>query len=184
MWFSRRVKSCVIRPLLFTAPFRVTPRQDLPGAVWRALLGSWTIHVFADHVVVLQTRAKSRWCWIRDAVTQEYFGACSCGWVGLVGGPPGSKAGLGWGGGVRREDRGMMLIPLKLIQFWIRHVFFLVVLYFIAVCTLSDSAVITHDVTALTLTGKLSVVTAEHGRWCWQKCQQRECVVTNAGFFC
>lgn len=99
MWFSRRVKSCVIRPLLFTAPFRVTPRQDLPGAVWRALLGSWTIHVFADHVVVLQTRAKSRWCWIRDAVTQEYFGACSCGWVGLVGGPPGSKAGLGWGGG-------------------------------------------------------------------------------------
>lgn len=48
--------------------------------VKRAPLDSWSIHMFTDHVVVLQTRAKSCWC----SIANDYFGGCCCGCVGLA----------------------------------------------------------------------------------------------------
>lgn len=86
IWLWARVKSCVLQFLLFTPPFRLTVVPLDSSAVRHvvALLDSWSIHMFTDHAVVLQTRAKSCWCCISCAVTQDYFGGCCCGWVGLA----------------------------------------------------------------------------------------------------
>lgn len=89
-WFRARlwsrVKSCVLQCLLLTPPFRLKAVPTGASAVRHivALLDSWSINMFTDHVVALQTRTKFCWCCISYAVTQGYFGGCCCGWVGLA----------------------------------------------------------------------------------------------------
>lgn len=121
-----------------------------PGAVWRALLDSWSIHVFTDHVVVLQTRAKSRWC-CQPGIF--WF----CGRAGLVGGgPPGRKG----EGGNNETPQSHCLHPVGSVLNTASYLH----LRLPQSCLCPNSAVVTHDVTVVT-PGKLSVVTAERGRW-------------------
>lgn len=72
-------------------PLRVTvvPSGSSAARHVVALLDSWNIRMFTDHV--LRTRAKSCWCCISYAVTQDYFGGWGCGWVWLVRRQPGRK---------------------------------------------------------------------------------------------